>query len=185
MSPFLLSPHWMVSRVHPWCGVSQCLCWPPGDREQFVGERASLGNLYSCSVRDGSRKSKWHYRNLLLKEHLSSTSFHFFHLHTHAWKGQWDAWNKQCFSSPKPTVIWHQVTRQKNAIPVRLCLSLSWLALWFSYFFFICCLLSLPPGGVFLLPQREHDGIPLPMPTVSQLPALPGLLLEGTCWGFP
>lgn len=38
---------------------------------------------------------------------------------------------------------------------------------------------SLPSRRVFLLPQREHDGLPLPMPAVPRLPALPGLLLEG------
>ena len=36
---------------------------------------------------------------------------------------------------------------------------------------------SLPPRGVLLLPLREHDGFPVPMPAVPQLPALPELLL--------
>lgn len=44
---------------------------------------------------------------------------------------------------------------------------------------------SLPPRRVFLLPQREHDGVSLPLPAVSQLPALSGLLLEGPCQRFP
>lgn len=44
---------------------------------------------------------------------------------------------------------------------------------------------SLPPRWVFLLPQREHDGVSLPLPAVSQLPALSGLLLEGPCQRFP
>lgn len=55
----------------------------------------------------------------------------------------------------------------------------------FLFFFFINLPLSLPSSWVFVLPQWEYDGISLPMPTVSQLPALSGLLLEGTCRWFP
>lgn len=51
-----------------------------------------------------------------------------------------------------------------------------------SHFFLLH---SLPPRRVFLLPQREHDGVSLPLPAVSQLPALSGLLLEGPCQRFP
>lgn len=36
---------------------------------------------------------------------------------------------------------------------------------------------SLPPGGVFVLPLREHDGLPVPLPAVPQLPAVPDVLL--------
>lgn len=49
----------------------------------------------------------------------------------------------------------------------------------------ISLLRSLPPRRVFLLPQREHDGVSLPLPAVSQLPALSGLLLERPCQRFP
>lgn len=38
---------------------------------------------------------------------------------------------------------------------------------------------------MFLLPQREHDGVPLPLPAMPQLPALSGLLLERPCQRFP
>lgn len=49
----------------------------------------------------------------------------------------------------------------------------------------VSLLRSLPPRRVFLLPQREHDGVSLPLPAVSQLPALSGLLLERPCQRFP
>lgn len=47
------------------------------------------------------------------------------------------------------------------------------------------CRKCLPSRRVFLLPQREHDGLPLPMPAVPRLPALPGLLLEGARQRLP
>lgn len=78
---------------------------------------------------------------------------------------------------------WH-TTKQCNSHSAVLFLILAH-TLICSFFSPFTTPLSLPSGGMFLLPQREYDGIPLPMPTVSQLPALSGLLLEGTCRWFP
>ena len=65
------------------------------ETESIWGERqASLGNLHSCRVRDGSKKSKQYYRDVLLKEPLSSSPLYFSHPHTHAGKGSWGSRNK-------------------------------------------------------------------------------------------
>lgn len=44
---------------------------------------------------------------------------------------------------------------------------------------------SLPSGGMFILPEREHDGFPVSVPTVSWLPALSELLLAWPCQWSP
>lgn len=44
---------------------------------------------------------------------------------------------------------------------------------------------SLPSCGMFVLPEREHDGFPLPLPAVSRLPAVPELLLARPCQRSP
>lgn len=44
---------------------------------------------------------------------------------------------------------------------------------------------SLPSRGMFVLPEREHDGFPLPLPAVSWLPAVPELLLARPCQRSP
>lgn len=38
---------------------------------------------------------------------------------------------------------------------------------------------------MFILPEREHDGFPLPLPAVSWLPAVPELLLARSCQRSP
>lgn len=38
---------------------------------------------------------------------------------------------------------------------------------------------------MFVLPEREHDGFPLPLPAVSWLPAVPELLLAWPCQRSP
>ena len=66
------------------------------ETESIWGERqASLGNLHSCRVRDGSKMSKQHYRDVLLKEPLSSNPLDFSHPHTCAGKGSWESRNKR------------------------------------------------------------------------------------------
>ena len=44
---------------------------------------------------------------------------------------------------------------------------------------------SLPSCGMFVLSEREHDGLPLPLPAVSWLPAVPELFLAWPCQRSP
>lgn len=155
------------------------------ETESIWGERqASLGNLHSCRVRDGSKMSKQHYRDVLLKEPLSSA-----HLisptPTHVLEKGRESLGINVILLSDQTIIRSLVIQQKNAVLVGLYFSFFWLILLFPCLFFVCLPISLPPGWVFVLPQREHVGLSLPMPTVSQLPALSRLLLEGACRWFP
>ena len=155
------------------------------ETESIWGERqASLGHLHSCRVRDGSKRSKQHYRDVLLKDPVSSSPLDFSHPHTHAGKESWESRNKgnaslrpsyhqkSCYSAEKRNSCW--------AVFFVLLTGSGFLVL-----FRVGAPVSLPPGGVLLLPQWEHAGLSLPMPTVPQLPALPRLLLEGACRRFP
>lgn len=38
---------------------------------------------------------------------------------------------------------------------------------------------------MFVLPEREHDGLQVPVPAVSRLPAVPELLLAWPCQRSP
>lgn len=149
-----------------------------------LGERqVSLGNLYSHSVRAGSGEG-----NLWLKEDLFSIPFHFAHLHTHAWKGWWESRNKHNSPLSQNWLASEITAHSRKTQSLFGCIfPYSGSDFYFLSFFFssISFPRSLPSGWMFLLPQWEYDGIPLPMPTVSQLPALSGLLLEGTRWRFP